>query len=416
MATATPTGDSIAISGVGIVSPFGPGVEPFLRSLEKSESAVRPLALDRFPVMDWCPVRLAAIVPDFSLEELTKNPKESARAWPLFRLAWAATHLALKDAGLVPDGTPQERIGIFVGISRFIVDYLEYLMERILFGRIPEILPIRIEKVHPHGIAGQLTYLYKIVGPTLTFSSACQSGVQALEAALTYLDLNLIDHAIVISSDTISSFWFHAEAASGSLSSENDPQLAPRPYDQNAEGAVMGEGAVTLILERERDARARGANIQARIVSLDSSANTSRFATYPQETPDMALDPLFQRLDLSEIDLVYGDGRGIRRWDLAESKGIHRALGKHLDRVPVTSILGSTGHAGGTSFSFQIVAAIQSFISGVIPAIQNLEHPVLAEELDYVKGRARRSEVEEVVVLTHEQSGHHYALALRSGS
>ena len=399
------------ISGIGIVSPWGSGLEPFTRALAENANAVRPLT--RFPVKDWCTARLAATVPDFSLEELTQNPKESSRAWPLFRLAWAATHLALQDAGLRSDGTWQERTGIFVGMSRFIVDYLEFLLERMLFGRIPEILPLRIEKVHPHGISGQLSYLYKIVGPTLTFAAGSLSATQALEAALTYLDLSLIDRAVIISSDTISPFWFHAEAAAGTLTSENDPGQAPRPYDRKADGTVLGEGAVALILEREADARARGANIRARIVSLDSI--TEPFSANPSLTKGqpMLLAPLFQSFKLSEIDLVYADGRGIRHWDLAESRGIHQALGNSVDRVPITCVQGSTGYTGGTSFFFQIVSAAQSLASGEIPAIRNLENPVSEEKLDYVKGKARFSKIEEVVVLAHGDNRNHHALVLR---
>jgi len=403
----------ILLTGIGLVSPFGLGVEPFARALENGESAIK--LNTRFPIKDWCQARLAATVPDFSLEELTGNSKESGRAAPLLRLAWAAMHSALEDAGLVLDDALRERTGIFIGSSRFLTDSLEFFLDKLFSGQLKDVLPIRIEGFHPHGPAVHLSYLYKIVGPTLTFAASCQSGIQALEAAMLYLARDHIDVAVVLSSDTLSPFEFHAEAAAGILSSVIDPGFAPRPYDRKADGTVLSEGAVALVLERSGDARARGAKIRAQIAEFETLVGPAPFPPLPGKhlNMDQATKRLFCRIDLTELDLIHADGRGIPAMDSAESRGIFKALGKAADMVPVTSIQGSTGHTGGTSALFRVVSTALILSSSTIPPIRNLEHPAEGCDLDYVMGKARRAKVEQAVVLSHGWGGYHSALLMR---
>ena len=403
----------IVLTGMGVVSPFGLGVEVFKKAVEERESAAKEI--NSFEIKDWCRARLAAMVPKFSLEELIKNPKEASRASPQLRLAWAALHLALEDAGLAFDGTSQERVGIFVGTSRFLADRLEYMLERILTGKVVEILPIRIDWIHPHGTTAQLSYIYKIVGPTLTFAASCQSGIQALESAMLYLKANIVDIALVLSSDTLSPFQFHTEAAAGILSSETNPNLVPRPYDRAADGMVLAEGAAALILEREGDARARQADIQARIAELKTTVEPIPFPPLSNKHWDMtrSITRLFECLDSTELDLIHANGRGIPEFDLAESQGIQKALNKNADRIPVTSIQGSMGHAGGTSALFQIVSTVLSIASSAIPPIRNLEHAAGSCDLNYVTDKPMRTKVGQGAVLSHGWGGHHSSVLIR---
>jgi len=409
------TETNIAIAGMGVISPFGLGLEPFSQALEKGESGIKPVA--RFPVKDWCSGQLAGAVPEFSLEELVHNPKESAQALRTFQLAWAAMHLALQDAALTLEEPLRERTGIFVGLSRFVEEPLEFLMERLIVGRMQEILPVRIEKFHPHGTAAHLSYLYKIFGPTLTFPASGHSGIQALETAILYLENDLIDAALVLSVDPLSPFRFHAEAAAGMVSKAKSPDGAPRPYDREADGLVPGEGAVAFVLERERDALAQGAKIHARLAALETAVMPEPFPPFPNTTEGTSrvLARLFARIEPKEVGLIHGDGRGLPRLDQAESLGIRKVLDQFQATIPVTSIHGSIGYAGGTSVFFQIVSTARTLQSSTIPAIQNFSRPRDGCDLDYVSGRARSAPVEQAVVLSQGWGGHQAALLMRKG-
>jgi 3-oxoacyl-[acyl-carrier-protein] synthase II len=408
----------IVLTGIGLVSPFGLGVEPFEKGLENGDSAIKEVT--RFELQEWCSASLSATVPDFPLhgqnfllEELTGNTKESMRASPQIRLAWISAHIALDDAGIVLDDTLCQRAGIFVGLSRFGMDPLEFILERSSSGRLAEIMPLRPEWIHPHGVAAHLSYLYQIVGPCLTFSASCQSGIQALETAMLYLATDHIDVALVLSTDTISRFQFHVEAAAGILSPERDPNMAPRPYDQNADGIVLSEGGIALILERINDAYSRSARIRAKIVALETSVEPARFPPLADEQQEMDLTQLLNHVNPKELDLIHADGRGIPGLDRAESKGIRKVFGKFADDIPVTSIQGSMGHAGGTSALFQVVSTALIFESSLIPPIRNLENPAEGCDLDYVTGKSRRARVNQAVVLSHGWGGHHSALVLK---
>lgn len=405
--------NDLVITGLGVISPLGLGLEPLVEALAQGASAVRPLT--RFPVKPWTQARLAATVPDFSLAEVTGNPKESARASPLFKLAWAAAHLALQNANLPLGGGLGERTGIFVGLSWFIAEYLERLLQKGHEGRFQEILPIRIENIHPYGSAGQLSYLYKILGPTLTFSAAGQSAIQALEAALLCFERRRIDIALVLSSDVLSPYRFHCEAAAGIVSASSDPEHAPRPYDRGADGAVPSEGAVALVLERGREARARGAKILGQVRELRTLSRPSPFPPAPEGIgyPPETLTGLLNRLDGDRIGVIYGDGKGIPALDEAEASGLRQALGSRAPRVPLTSIQGCLGDAAGTSALFQVAAMVQSLTSSLIFPIRNLERPFCGEELDYVVGQPRRAELEVAMGLSHGWGGGHSLILLQ---
>jgi 3-oxoacyl-(acyl-carrier-protein) synthase len=207
----------------------------------------------------------------------------------------------------------------------------------------------------------------------------------------------------------------HVEAAANFLSPQQDPDRAPRPYDLNADGAVLSEGGATLIVEKGSFARSRGAKVRGRIISLATVNLPTRF--YPvgdfSKNMEMALARLFSSTDTQALDLICGDGRGIPGMDRAEAIGIRRTLGKLSDKVPITSIQGSLGHAGGTSAMFQIIATAWALDSSLIPPIRNFEKPAPGCDLDFVFGKARKSRVSQALVLSHGWGGHHSALVLQ---
>jgi len=402
----------VALTGMGIVSPFGVGSELFQDALVTGRGAACPIT--RFKLKDWCNVKLAATVPQFSLEDLTKDTKESKRASPQLQLAWAAMYLAMKDSNLDLSNKLNERTGLFAGYGRFGTERMEDLLGKLLFGKFKELLPVRIESLHPHGTTAHLGYLYNIVGPTMTFCASCQSGIQALDAALTNLKLGKIEIAIVLAADLISNFQFHAEAAAGILSPETNPKMVPRPYDREADGQLLSEGAVALVFEHPESAIERGARIRARLVELKTIIDTCPF---PPESLkwDMspALSQLFKNLDLTDLNLLCADGRGIPYWDQVESRAIEKALGASSDKIPVTSIHGNLGHAGGTSSLFQIAATTLSMEQSIISPINNLDHTAEGCNLDFVTMKPRHSRINKALVVSHSWAGDHNALLMQ---
>ncbi len=399
-----------------MVSPFGLGLKPFQKGTAEGRSAV---SLVPFHTREWCKSLLAATVQDFSLEDLTGNSKEFRRASPQLRFAWAAVHLALLDSSLTLEGELLERTGLFVGLSRFFVDRLEYLFGKLLTNRVHEILPLQVDFSHPNGTAAHLTYLYNIYGPALTYCASCQSGIKALESAMHMLDTNVIDVAIVLSVDVLTPFQFHSEASAGILSSETDMNSHPRPFDKDADGSVPGEGAVALILERAGDSKARKSKNWGHIKSLTTLNEPVPFPPLDDKYSDSVAQSsrkLLKNYNLNELDFLHVDGRGIKLLDNALYRGIQLAFTNKASTLPITSIQGSIGHTGGSNGLFQLVSTVLALHSSSIPPIRNLERPCGHNDLDYVKGESRQAKLRQGLALSFGWGGQYSTIQMRKES
>ena len=409
---AVPCSTEIAIAGIGVVSPFGLGMDCFHSALKSGKSSIKQIY--RFPVKKWCPSTLGAFVPEFDLEELTGIPQKTRRLAPISKLALAAAHLALDDSEIPLNEELAKNTGIFVGLSRFIMDQAEYFLQSIFSGKVHELLPIRPESLHPHGPAVQLSQRYGITGPTITFPGSCVSGIHALETARMYLSTRRINLAIVISTDSLSNFQFHMEGASGILSSVKVPGFAPRPFDQKADGCVLSEGSVALILARQEDIKKQGPKMWGLITGSNSLIEHRLLPYQANEAYDFSviMNKLFSGLKQNDIDMITTDARGIPALDLAQSIGIRNAF-EDNNKIPITSIQGHTGHAGGTSALFNIVSSILAMNSSQVPQILNLEQPPKEYNLNYVIKKPLKANVNKAAVLTHGWGGHHKAIFLR---
>jgi 3-oxoacyl-[acyl-carrier-protein] synthase II len=193
-------------------------------------------------------------------------------------------------------------------------------------------------------------------------------------------------------------FTFAGLARMGALSRRNqDPERASRPFDRDREGFVFGEGAAALILEREEDARARGAHIYAELAGGAVTSDAYHVAA-PGPTGEPAARAMQGALKSSgispeEVDYICAHGTGTVLNDVIETKAIKQVFGSHAYNMAISSPKSMVGHLLGAAGMISAVTAVQTVTTGVIPPTINLEHPDPDCDLDYVPLIHRRQAV-----------------------
>ncbi|GAA3378502.1 beta-ketoacyl-[acyl-carrier-protein] synthase family protein [Streptomyces sannanensis] len=365
-------GIDVAVTGIGLVTPGGIGVEPSWARVRSGHSTA---AFD--PVLESNPVRISCRVPGFDADVLL-GARRALRLDPFVRFALVAAREALADAGLDPHTWDGARVGVVLGNGDGGPGTVE-AQHRVLLhngpGRVsPLLLPMQL----PNMLAGQAAIEFGATGPNLVVSTACASGTTAVGVARDLLALDRCDVVLTGGSESmITPLAMAGFAQMGALSRrEDDPTVASRPFDADRDGFVAGEGAGILVLERLQDARARGATVRGRIVGYGASADAHHM-TSPH--PRGAGIESAVRAALADAGAGVGDVQHVNAHgtstplnDLAEAAMLKRTLtGDPL----VTSTKGVTGHLLGAAGAVEAVLTVLTVEHGLVPPTANLTNP-----------------------------------------
>jgi 3-oxoacyl-(acyl-carrier-protein) synthase len=223
-------------------------------------------------------------------------------------------------------------------------------------------------------------------------ATACAAGNSAIAFGVDALRSHRADAMVVGGVDEISQ---------GNLLIFNSFRaLAPdcvRPFDANRQGLLLGEGAAALCLEREDDARARGASILGRILAC-ANVGEAHHMTAPRSDGEGARRAISTALNGAEIeaadvDHISAHGTGTRANDIAEARAIRGALGPHAERTPVTALKSALGHSQGAASAIEAVICLLAIRDGVIPPTANYENPDPECDLDVVHGKSRDARI-----------------------
>lgn len=369
------------ITGIGIITAIGTGVDAFRAGLRAGTSPVR--RIDRF---DPSPFRsqVAAQVDDF--DPLAWMPPKTARQLDRFsQFGLVAGRLALDDAGLVPGegrAAAPERIGIYLGSALGGIAYAEEQHTRYLEKGIRQVAPNLALAVFGGAAPANLGIALDVRGPILSTANSCASGAVALGEALGDLREGRVDAAIAGGCEIpLSPLAFGAFDIIRALSDghNDDPSAAARPFDQARDGFVMGEGAALLVLESADAAEARGATPYAEILGYGATSDAhhmvqpradgreaARAATIALE--DAAVDP-------GEIDYVNAHASSTPIGDVAEARAIVTALGGRAATVPVSGTKAYYGHPLGASGAIEAAICALAIRDGWAPPTVNLGSP-----------------------------------------
>jgi 3-oxoacyl-[acyl-carrier-protein] synthase II len=414
----------VVVTGLGMVTPLGCGVEESWRRLIAGESGAR--RVDRFNVSDL-PSKIACMIPRGDGTNGTYNPdrwmepKEQRKVDEFITFAMCAAHQALDDAGWRPaDYDSQVRSGVMIGSGiggiEGIAETAIVLKERGPRRVSPFFIPGRLINL----AGGYVSIAFGLKGPNHAVVTACSTGAHAIGDAGRLIALG--DAEVMVAGGTespinrLSMAGFSACRAL-STSFNDDPTRASRPYDRDRDGFVIAEGAGVVVLEELEHAQRRGARIYAELIGYGLSGDAHHI-TAPAEDGDGAqrcMAAAIKRAAISpaEIDYINAHGTSTPLGDEIELAAVQRIVGNAAGRVSMSSTKSSIGHLLGAAGAVEAIFSILAIRDNVAPPTINLDNPSVDTPIDLVPHKAKKREINVVLTNSFGFGGTNASLVLR---
>ena len=385
----------VVVTGPGLVSPLGTGVEKNWQALFEGRSGIRKLT--RFAA-DGFAARIAGEVPDFQAEDYIES-KEIKKMDLFIQYAIGAATMAMDDSGLKIDDESAETVGVIIGVGLCGIETIETTKEALLSGGPRKISPFFIPKVISNLAPGHVAIRYGAKGVNWTPTSACASGTHAIGEAF-HLIRRGVQNAVIAggAEAAITPLGVGGFAAMKALSTRNEePEKASRPFDKDRDGFVIGEGSGILILEEREQARKRGAKIYAEVIGYAANGDAYHMTAPSPEGEGAAR---CMRLALKDagitptnVDYINAHGTSTEYNDANETTAIKAVFGEQAAKLAVSSTKSMTGHLLGAAGAVEGVYSTLAIHHGMIPPTINYENPDPACDLDYVPNTARKVDV-----------------------
>ncbi len=385
----------VVITGLGMVSPLGIGVEKTWQALIQGKSGV--VRITKFDPTGF-DTQIAAEVKDFVPENFMEK-KEIKRMDIFIQYAMASAMMAMEDAQLPITPQNADRVGVVVGAGlgglTTIESFHKVLMEKGP-GRIsPFFIPALIVNEAP----GQISIRFGAKGPNYSVVTACATGNHNIGDAWRMIQQGDADAIIAGGVEaTITPLAVSGFNAMKALSTRNhEPEKASRPFDKDRDGFVMGEGCGIIILEEMNSALDRGAKIYAEIIGYGLNGDAYHI-TAP--APDgegaarcMAMALKSAGISPEEVDYINAHGTSTDYNDLYETMAIKAVFKEHAKKLAVSSTKSMTGHLLGGAGGVEAIFTVLTIHRGVIPPTINYDIPDPECDLDYVPNVARTADV-----------------------
>lgn len=386
---------NIVITGMGAVTPIGIGVDAFWKGLVSGVHGIGHIT--RFDASEL-PVRIAAEVTDFD-PTAYMSPKLAKEMDLFMQYGYAAADEAMQDAGLHPEDTtlcpiPAERIGIVVGTAFAGIATIAETQDGLSTGQYSRVSPRFVPKVIGNIAAAQIAIAKGLRGPSLTVTTACSSGADAISTGIMLLKSGEADVILCVGAEAATSpLTIKSLASAHALSTKNDtPERASCPFDADRDGFVMGEGGGCIILETEEHAKARHAHIHASIIGWANSTD-GYHVTSPHPDGIGAVFCMKHCLEKAgvtpeAVDYINTHGTSTPKGDAIETKAIQKLFGSHAYRMAISSTKGSTGHMMGAGGVTETIACVKAIQENLVPPTLNLTHPDSECSLNYIPNTA----------------------------
>ncbi len=407
--------ERVVITGMGVVSPLGSTVETFWSNLTQGRSGVA--RIESFDPSEY-KTKIAGEVRDFDAAALL-GAKEAKKLDRFCQFALAAADQAISQAGLDPETTDRERMGVYVGSG---IGGIQTLMGQgeVLAGRGPSrVSPSLVPTMIANMAAALISIRYGALGPSMAPITACSIGNTAIGEAFFHIQAGRSD--VMIAGGTEAALHGIALASfsnATALSSRNDePQAASRPFDQSRDGFVMAEGAGILVLESLSHAQARGADILAEVIGYGASSDAYHMVATPEDGNGAAraMRSALKEAGIapSGIDVISAHATSTVIGDRSETAAIKAVFGEDAYRIPVTANKSMTGHMLGASGAAEAIALVKSLQTGWIPPTINLETVDPLCDLDYTPNEARKADLRIGISNSFGFGGHNSAIVLK---
>jgi 3-oxoacyl-[acyl-carrier-protein] synthase II len=398
----------VVVTGIGIVSPLGVGVEHVWKKLIKGESGIS--SIQAFDVSDL-PAKIAGQVPrgdtasgNFNPDDFV-SPKDQKKMDDFIVMAMAAAHEAVKDAGWEPK-TDAERnsTGVMIGSGIGGLNVI-YETSLVLNEKGPRrVSPFFIPSALINLASGHVSIKHGFRGPNHSVVTACATGSHAIGDAARMIALEDADVMVAGGAEsTINRLGIAGFAASRALSTNfnDNPPAASRPWDKARDGFVMGEGAGILILEEYEHAKARGAKIYAEVLGYGMSGDAYHI-TAPSEDGNggfRAMQAALKRakLDPKDIDYINAHGTSTPLGDEIELGAVKRLFGDHAYELTMSSTKSAIGHLLGAAGAVEAIFSILALRDQVAPPTLNLDNPSEGCDIDLAPKQAKPRKIRNVL-------------------
>lgn len=399
----------VVVTGLGLVTPAGIGVED---SWSGVLSGVSAAAKD--PNLAGIPVDISCRVPDFDAAKLLGR-KAARRLDRFVQLAVVAAREAIIDSGLDPETWDGARVGAVIGCGMGGAATWEEQHRRLVELGPDKVSPMLIPMLVPNMVAGQLAMEFNAKGPNLVTATACASGATAIGVARDMLRAGSVD--IVLTGGTEAGLTPLSVAGFAQMKAlsprVDDPKAASRPFDIDRNGFVAAEASGILVLERDDDARARGARRRAFLAGYGASADAHHITAPDPEGhgAEIAMRTAMEDAGIAarDVDHINAHGTSTPLNDAAEAHTILRVVGDH---PAVTSVKGVTGHSLGAAGAIEAAFSVLTLEQQLIPPTANLDSQDPEIQIDVVAKAPRETRVDVVLSNSFGFGGQNAVLAL----
>jgi 3-oxoacyl-[acyl-carrier-protein] synthase II len=398
----------VVVTGLGLVTPLGSGVEASWKRLVAGESGLG--AIQKFDVSDL-PAKVAGTVPRGETSQGLFNaddwvpPKDQRKMDEFIVYGVAAGEMAIADSGWAPQTDEQrERTGVMIGSG---IGGLQAIYEGSI--TLKEKGPRRISPFFiPSALinlgSGHVSIKHGFKGPNHSAVTACSTGVHAIGDAARLIALDDADVMIAGSAEAaVSRLGIAGFAAARALSTSfNDtPTRASRPWDKDRDGFVMGEGAGIVVLEELEHAKRRGARIYAEVTGYGMSGDAHHITAPPEDGNGgfRSMRNALRRagLNVEDIDYINAHGTSTPLGDEIELGAVKRLFGAHAYQLSMSSTKSAIGHLLGAAGSVEAIFCILAMRDQVAPPTLNLENPSPGCDIDLVPHQAKQRRIRHVL-------------------
>jgi 3-oxoacyl-[acyl-carrier-protein] synthase II len=386
----------VVVTGMAGISPIGTAWSDIKARLKAGETGVRYIEeWEKYPDLN---AKLGAPIPDF--EKPSHYSRKQVRSMGrVALLGTRATELALEDAGLLGDLSIQDgRMGVSYGSSsgtpNAVADFADMLMSH----NSGMLTANSYLKMMSHTAAVNIGVFFGLKGRVIPTSSACTSGSQGIGYAYEAIKFGKQQLMVAGGAEELCATQVAVFDTLYATSTRNaEPSLTPRPFDNDRDGLVIGEGACSLILENYEHARARGARVYAEILGFGTNSDGAHVTQPKAETMYIAMQEALAEAELTPADIAYVSAHGTAtdRGDVAETKATERLLGSD---TAISAFKSFTGHTLGACGALEAMVAINMMNEGWFHGTANLRNvdPDCAD-LNYLTGAGKELEASYVM-------------------
>lgn len=408
----------VVVTGIGALTPLGNNLTDYWNALLAGKSGAAPITLfdaEKFKTKFACEVK--------GFDPVDYMDRKEARKMDRFcQLAVGAAEQGVKDSGLDSANVDLARIGVIWGSGIGGLDtFLQESKNYVRGDGTPRFNPFFIPKMIADIAPGHISMKYGFRGPNFTTVSACASSTNALIDSFNYIRLGMMDACVSGGSEAaVTEAGIGGFNSMHALSTRNDsPETASRPFDNDRDGFVLGEGGACIVLEELEHAKNRGAKIYAEIGGGGMSADAHHItAPHPDGLGAKAVMENVLRdaeLSISDIDYINVHGTSTPLGDVAELKAINAVFGENAYKMNISSTKSMTGHLLGAAGAIETIAAIMAVREGIVPPTINhfTDDPNIDSRLNLTFGSAQKRVVNCAISNTFGFGGHNASVLVR---